>query len=664
VTRPIRDGSFDVVVVAGPRLQSWPSPGARAISVFCAEMGLSVGVFGGESMRVRGVIPRINTGGTCWVEDSQARLHRIQARAVVKIRPLQEYADPFPGWRSAGVLPLSTATRLLDHAESVVWDPGVCILGSGNSAFRFGSRLLEQVSDRLKVFVIEPGNTWGGKPYAAWEVEKRRFEMLGGRFVVGKPASFKDRGAARWELRLEDPEGIRLLDVSRLVMAGPFDGASGLREYPSGSMLYELEQTSARTRSEDIEGWALEEDRARWLAAKISRALISDLGAKRDVVEQVLKRGRGRLRGFTEHREKSFLPRFEGKWTAGQDQARIRTFTGLPKEAQKHRTVASVECFEDIACNLCEKACPESAIHFPFKDRFAAEKPILSEADCTACGVCLTACPSGSIAMLQEKDSTSQAQVTLAWRGKQPWSVGDLAGVVNRRGDLLGTGRVTAVPPAEAGVQLVQVTVPIHLAWEARGLQRARKPGVEDSVVGAAAAREEQLGSRIEILLDGEKRWVSPQGTVLDAFRRIGLFRPGDALACVDGSCGLCSIQVDGSRKRACQTPVRKGMAILSTPLNVRPETDGPELVLCPCEGTTVEQVRQAIRKGSLRSPEAVVHATGVGGGRCHGQICLGAVRRLMQAEGVPAEEWIDWRFPFADWPIGSTEHQPSGITE
>ena len=97
-----------------------------------------------------------------------------------------------------------------------------------------------------------------------------------------------------------------------------------------------------------------------------------------------------------------------------------------------------------------------------------------------------------------------------------------------------------------------------------------------------------QRGSRVEGLLDGEKRWVSPEGTVLDAFRRIGLFRPGDALACEDGSCGLCSVQVDGTRKRACMTRVRKGMSILSAPPGVRPESVGPNLILCPCEGLTV----------------------------------------------------------------------------
>ena len=53
----VRDGKFDVAITAGPRLADFPSVGVLALSKLCAEMGLTVGIFGGESMTVRGVIP-------------------------------------------------------------------------------------------------------------------------------------------------------------------------------------------------------------------------------------------------------------------------------------------------------------------------------------------------------------------------------------------------------------------------------------------------------------------------------------------------------------------------------------------------------------------------------------------------------------------------------
>ena len=108
----VRDGSFDLVVLAGPRIPAWPSVGVRALSFLCSEAGLQVGLFGGESIRVRGVIPSPGTGGLAIIEDTQGRIHRIRARALVKVTAEAGLPDPFPGWRSPGLLPLATAERL------------------------------------------------------------------------------------------------------------------------------------------------------------------------------------------------------------------------------------------------------------------------------------------------------------------------------------------------------------------------------------------------------------------------------------------------------------------------------------------------------------------------------------------------------------------------
>ena len=75
----VRDGKFDVVIAAGPRVEIWPSAGVRALSVLCAEMGFTVGQFGGETLNVRGVIPLPGTGGIVLIEDIQKRIHRIHA---------------------------------------------------------------------------------------------------------------------------------------------------------------------------------------------------------------------------------------------------------------------------------------------------------------------------------------------------------------------------------------------------------------------------------------------------------------------------------------------------------------------------------------------------------------------------------------------------------
>src|SRR4051812_34307074 len=100
----VRDGRFDVVVAAGPRVRPWPSAGVRSLSALCAEMGLTVGLLGGENLTARGVIPLPGTGSLVLAEDLQRRIHRIQARAVIRIVPPSYLPNPFPGWQSPGII--------------------------------------------------------------------------------------------------------------------------------------------------------------------------------------------------------------------------------------------------------------------------------------------------------------------------------------------------------------------------------------------------------------------------------------------------------------------------------------------------------------------------------------------------------------------------------
>src|SRR4051812_35335407 len=109
----VRNGKFDVAVVSGPNVDLFPTAGVKALSTLCAEMGLTVGLLGGDVMRVFGVIPLAGTGGIVLLQDSQQRVHRVQARAIVRVSNEGSMPDPFPGWRSQGLVPLSTATKLV-----------------------------------------------------------------------------------------------------------------------------------------------------------------------------------------------------------------------------------------------------------------------------------------------------------------------------------------------------------------------------------------------------------------------------------------------------------------------------------------------------------------------------------------------------------------------
>jgi Fe-S-cluster-containing hydrogenase component 2 len=645
----VRDGRFDVVIAAGPRVDPWPSAGVRSISTLCAEMGLSVGYLGGETLSARGVIPLPGTGGLVIAEDAQKRIHRIHARAVVRLRAPSELPDPFPGSRSPGLIPLTTALKLQEQ-NIIRWAPTAVILGSGNRALRFGSSLLD--SGVPEVICVETTPNWGAKRFAGWEVERRRFEIAGGKLIEARPVRLSSKAAMLWELRVEDAQGIRVIEASRIVSAGPFSSSVGIREYPPGSFLFELEQTAGAVREEDIEGWIVEEERGRGLAVKIVKALAHELGPRREELDRAHRRARIRLKRYQRHFEEPFTPAYQGKWLAHSDAQRIRSFSGIPKSEHRARPIASIECIEEVGCNVCEKACPASAI-----DLVRKKDQVLNEAACTGCGVCVNLCPSGSIHLIHEKDSAPMSQLTLAWRGARPWKAGELATLLNRRGESLGSGRIVEVPDApDPRVQLVRVEVPSHLASDARGIRRGRRGPDDIESYASPLEQDRAQANRVEILLDGEKRLVRDRISISMALFETGQSRPEDILLCPDGSCGLCQVTVDGIRKLGCQTPIHRGMAIRleGAPPAAEGAANQPPASppICPCLGVMREDVLERTHQGRLQSADAVAAITHVGEGKCHGQLCRDPLRRLLLQEGLDAESWIDWQFPWSEWAL------------
>lgn len=55
-----------------------------------------------------------------------------------------------------------------------------------------------------------------------------------------------------------------------------------------------------------------------------------------------------------------------------------------------------IECIEEIPCNPCETACPQGAIAVGSP---ITNLPVLDRTQCTACGLCIPACPGLAIYM-------------------------------------------------------------------------------------------------------------------------------------------------------------------------------------------------------------------------------------------------------------------------
>jgi ferredoxin len=633
----------------------------RELSTLISKFGLEAGWIGGEGLFAKGVLSTGGSGGIAFAEDAQGRAHRIQARAIVRFVLPDETPTPFEGSSHPSLLLGTTAMKLVDD-HAFIWNEPVVILGTGNRALRFGRGLLEVGCP--EVSLIESHAQWEGKRYAGWEVERRRFEVLGGKVIEATPVSFRKTGSNVGELRVKDQKGIRFLEAARLISFGPFSPEDGLKEYPPGSLLFEVEQTAPGVRAADPEGWMLEEERARTLAARIAKALVPELGSSRDEIEAILRRSRSRMKRMHRYLDEPFEFSFSGKWTAGAVLKSIKLFSGTPKRLYSDKARASIECFETIGCDLCERACPTDAIRL---DRLRSRKvdetprPILEESACIACGLCLQVCPSSTPVLLQEPDDQSMGRVSFSWRGSEaPPEAGTFVTLLNRKGDGLGTGRVLGHRPPEVpnetppgllfySESLIEVEVPTHLVWEARGI---RRPKAHASAVDVDFLRQNArdfLPDQVEISWNGGRRFVRNGVPISTAFFETGYQRTNDRLLCEDGSCGLCEVEVDGRKQLACQTTVRKGMVIRS----VRDEAPSDDL--CPCLGIQESAFLERVEQGNLHSVDAALESTGLGSGRCHGQLCVGPAKRCLEKAGLDPNEvrsHLDWRFPWSDWKI------------
>ena len=64
------------------------------------------------------------------------------------------------------------------------------------------------------------------------------------------------------------------------------------------------------------------------------------------------------------------------------------------------KKLAVVDCKVCVACGVCMKACPKSAISI-YKGCYA----VVDEAKCVGCGLCAKACPAGCVVARVRSDA-------------------------------------------------------------------------------------------------------------------------------------------------------------------------------------------------------------------------------------------------------------------
>jgi len=132
--------------------------------------------------------------------------------------------------------------------------------------------------------------------------------------------------------------------------------------------------------------------------------------------------------------------------------------------------VAIVECFQEIPCNPCVKACSKGAITMP---RDINDLPIVDAERCNGCGLCIWQCPGLAIFVVDMAYSKEFALVKLPFEYVPIPQVGQYVIGLDRAGKQAGQFEVVKVSSGgkKNKTYTVSLAVPHGLAMEIRNIK-------------------------------------------------------------------------------------------------------------------------------------------------------------------------------------------------
>jgi len=141
-----------------------------------------------------------------------------------------------------------------------------------------------------------------------------------------------------------------------------------------------------------------------------------------------------------------------------------------PDERFATGPVAVVECFQEIPCNPCVKACRRGAITMP------GDINALPEVDaslCNGCSLCISFCPGLAIFVVDKTYSDDLALVKLPFEYVPVPQEGQFVTGLSRAGEELGSFEVVRVTSGGAKnmTYTISLAVPQALAMEVRDIK-------------------------------------------------------------------------------------------------------------------------------------------------------------------------------------------------
>jgi Fe-S-cluster-containing hydrogenase component 2 len=137
------------------------------------------------------------------------------------------------------------------------------------------------------------------------------------------------------------------------------------------------------------------------------------------------------------------------------------------KERLKKKSVAYIECPQEIPCSPCFESCKYDAILMENIN----DVPIVDYEKCTGCMKCIRVCPGLAIFMLRFRNG--KGYVTMPHEFLPYPKKGQKVILLNRRGEEIGEGTVTWILPPERNDKTALVTVEMdpELIFEARAFR-------------------------------------------------------------------------------------------------------------------------------------------------------------------------------------------------